>query len=241
MPKPTLMSFRPVLLLACSLLLMGCTPSDEEKKRLAEEKRRACQDQICQDDQVPKPGPGEMVMKLNHEYYFAPVRYVLGKSEIAFYWPSKTPVTGRPDGQPPYPEQRLGVTEAGIEVFLQSHRLSRAAVPMYEKLTLAKANGLVLGYRSPRPGLEVWHVQDADSPQEKPLWCVALDRKEGNGLPPVLSCRTAYEKDNTCTTGFLWRPGVSVNVRFNATHGPDWPEIFDEIVRVLALIKKAQP
>jgi hypothetical protein len=237
MPKPTFMSFRPVLLLACSLLLMGCTPSDEEKKRLAEEKRRACQDQICQHDQVPKPGPGEMVMKLNHEYYFAPVQYVLGNSSVNFYWPSKTPATGRPDGQP-YPEQRLGITAAGIEVFLQSRRSSGPVVTRRQRLMNLESSGHVTDRSQPRQGLEIWNAKDTVT-SRKVVWYVATDQREPDGDPPILYCEASFELHNTCTTGFYWRPDVSVYVRFSAAHGPDWPEIYQEIARVLNLIRKA--
>lgn len=42
-------------------------------------------------------------------------------------------------------------------------------------------------------------------------------------------------------TGFMWQPGIWMGTRMNQNHGADWPEIYQEITRVLALLKKAKP
>lgn len=67
---------------------------------------------------------------------------------------------------------------------------------------------------------------------------VATQLKGMDGLPPIASCSHDHPS-NGGGTGFMWQPGIWMGTRMNQKHCADWPEIYQEITRVLALLKKA--
>ena len=65
-----------------------------------------------------------------------------------------------------------------------------------------------------------------------------LERDE-NGEPPVLGCDDREPAFSRCTMAFVWTPGIAADLRFRVMHARDWPEIYQEVGRVLQLLKKA--
>ncbi|GGI54680.1 hypothetical protein GCM10011430_18540 [Oxalicibacterium solurbis] len=70
------------------------------------------------------------------------------------------------------------------------------------------------------------------------VWYVATKLKGSDGDAPVLWCDQNDAKYDRCTTAFWWEPGIAVDMRFRAKHGPDWPDIYQETMHVLSLLKK---
>ena len=230
--------------IACVLLvvvtaLVGCGPSEQQKARSAEEKRIDCLDKPCAGDKVPSlEQPLEQaLMKLNGEYFIAPRAYTKGLAGLAFYWPSRTPITGRPDRQP-FPELGQEYSDVAIEIFLSHHDGRPHGLPRYERLLQAQREGRLISKEAIRPGLERWRTQEKDS-STPDLWYVATAYVETDPQGAVLSCRDADPAYARCSSGFVWRPGISGNTRFRARHAVDWPEIYVEVQRVMRLLKKA--
>lgn len=214
-------------------LLAACGPSAEE---LAEKRRIECLDKFCEGDIAPQTAPEEMAVKLNGQFFIAPKSYVMGFSGLAFYWPSKTPATGRSDRQP-YPEQGLDFNDTAIEISLRSREGVTDRPGLYAVLQQAEVEGLLISKLNPRPGLEIWRINENNG--LRPLvWYVATEYREPGGDPPVIACDESNPEFDRCTTGFIWQPGISMDMRFRAKHGPDWPEIYQETMRILQLLKK---
>lgn len=222
-----------------ALLAAGCEQSEQEKAMWAEEKRIDCLDKICEGDKPPKlDRPQEdVVMKLNGEYFIAPRAYKKGFAGLAFYWPSKTPLTGRADGQP-WPEQREKFYDVAIEIFLRHHDGRRYGPERYEFLRQAEREGRVLSKETPRPGLEVWRIREVNEPLVG-VWYVATSYVDADPNGAVLWCRDENPAHDRCTTAFFWRTGIAADMRLSGRHGPDWPEIYQETRRILNLLKKA--
>lgn len=99
------------LLLAATVAFAACGPNEQRRAELAEEKRIHCLDHICDGDKLPKHSPNVQLFKRNGQWFTVPAEY--GNPDaamMAFYWPSKTPLTGRADRQS-YPEQGLSFYE----------------------------------------------------------------------------------------------------------------------------------
>lgn len=109
----------------------------------------------------------------------------------------------------------------------------------YQALLNAETQGRVISKNSPRKGLETWRVQDEIKGLAPAIWYVATELKDADGNSPVLGCDDVDPKYDRCTMAFIWQTGIAVDMRMRAKHGPDWPEIYLEITRVLQLLKKA--
>lgn len=225
---------------ACTLLLAtGCEQSAQEKAKWAEEKRIDCLDKICEGDKPPKlDRPQEdVVMKLNGEYFIAPRAYTGGFGRLWFEWPSATALAGRADQQS-LPVEQKKYDHLGVEFFLQRHDGRPRGPDRYELLRQAEREGRVLSKETPRPGLEVWRVNE--SKRSLPgAWYVATAFIAADPNGAVLWCEDENPAYDTCTTGFIWRPGIAADMRFSGRHGSDWPEIYQETRRILSLLKKA--
>lgn len=223
------------------LLLVACGPSEQHKAELAEQKRLECLDKLCEGDVPPKRDPiQEEALKFNGQWFIGPKDYFsTGINGAAFFWPSKTPARSN---VPDFPEKAQVTSghadEVTIAIFLRSHDGVMHGPTRYEALRKAELEGRLVSKTSPRPGLEVWRVRD--EVEGTAIWHVATNLKDANDEPPVLFCRGGRNpQSDKCTGAFIWMPGISVDFRFHNKHGPDWPEIHQEIVRVLQLLKKA--
>lgn len=229
-----------MLLLALGLSLSACWQTEQQKADLAEKKRIDCLDKICPgyDRDVPVSLLGYQTIKLNGQWYFSPKAYTKGFAGIVFYWPSKTPLTGRSDGKP-YPEREQGLDyrEYAIEIFLGHHSVNNSSQSPYARLQQAEKEGRVISKTTPRPGLEVWRVKDDDRKLQYVRY-VATDFIDKDPYGAYMSCLDEA-RDPFCTNGFVWQPGVFADMRFHAKHALDWPEIYEETQRILKLIRKA--
>lgn len=215
------------------LALAGGDAHAKEQVSGAEKPRIECLDKICPGDVEPSRNVAtQIALKVNGQWYIAPKEYFsTGKNGGGFYWSSRHPMFKGGD----YPERDQNFPDKAIEVFLGT---PRQVVPsMYQQLQVAKRTTSVLETKVLRPGLERWRTQEKDRLVE--TWYVATNLKEPNGDPPTIACRGADLKKYRCTTGFMWRPNVGANLRFRATHGPDWPEIYQEANRVINLLRKS--
>jgi hypothetical protein len=224
-----------ITLLVSSVLLLGC--EREEKRRQWEAQRaKECLDKFCEGDIEPKRDMAtEVALKLNGQWYIGPKEYFSGRHGAVFYWPSKTPETGRPDGAA-YPEKGQPFYDVAIEIFLSSKPEQAVAESTWKLLQQEERLGHVLDKRKLRDGLDVWRTRSGGIEE---TWYVATHLKLPNGDPPAIACRGTAPEVARCTGGFMWQPDVAAGLRFRAVHGPDWPEIHQEIIKVLQQLRKA--
>ena len=69
---------------------------------------------------------------------------------------------------------------------------------------------------------------------------IATELAGPDGLPPVATCSHADPR-NGGGTGFMWQPGIWAGTGMNQRHCLDWPEIYQEVIRVLQQLRKVQP
>lgn len=223
--------------LAVLVLLAACGPSEQQKAQFAEQKRIECLDKFCDGDVEPKRDMlNEVAFKLNGKWFIGPRLYGNPNfGAIAFYWPSKTPQAGLPGGGN-YPEYGQSFYDVAIEIFVRTKSQEPVARSTYQLLLEEERQGHVIEKRRLREGLDVWHTRSGITDE---AWYIATNFKDPSGDPPTVACRGMDPSKNRCTGGFLWQHDVAAGLRFRATHGPDWPEIYLEITRVLKLIRKA--
>jgi hypothetical protein len=216
------------------ILLNGC---EQSKPPIPNNQRPECRDSICVGDvEPPRDWHTQELLKFNYKWYVGPREYFSsGTNGFAFYWPSKTPNAVAGD----FPE-RLQVTsgkadDVAIRVFLQT-KLEPPFRTGYQLLQDFEKQGRVFEKRSLHPGLEVWTVRDQG--QYPALYYVATELRGLDGDPPVAGCDHHDVQFDVCTGGFGWRQDLVADFRFSGRHGPDWPDIYKEIIRVLSLLKK---
>lgn len=228
-------------LLAILLPLVACGPQEKQMAQFAEEKRIHCLDHRCEGDVEPKHNTvKEVALKLNGEWFIGPKEYFsTGTNGAAFYWPSKTPSA---PGDRDFPERELVTAGRGeqvtIEIFLRHHDGVFKGQSRHERLKQSETQGRVNRKEVLRDGLEVWHTKETDG-FGPGLWFVATNFVKTHPNGAVLSCRDNDPKFARCVTGFEWRPGIAADTRFQARHSADWPDIYQEIVRVLQQLRKA--
>lgn len=112
----------------------------------------------------------------------------------------------------------------------------------YKLIEVAEANGWIASRKMLRPELEAITMKHVIGPNgyyiDFATYYVATMLKGTDGLPPVAGCNHADPR-NGGGTGFMWRSDIWAGVRMNQKHCADWPEIFQEVTRVLQLLKKA--
>lgn len=228
---------------ACALLLAtGCEQSAQEKAKWAEEKRIDCLNKVCEGDKPPQPNTAEStVLKLNGEWFVGPAEYFSsGINGASFMWWEHRPLSR----QMSLPSDLLAMAAEGkadefsIVIFLRHHDGRPRGPDRYERLRQAEREGRVLSKETPRPGLEVWRVNEPKRSLPG-AWYVATGFIAADPNGAVLWCEDENPAYDTCTTGFTWRPGIAADMRFRGRHGSDWPEIYHETRRILNLLKKA--
>ncbi|SDE13335.1 hypothetical protein SAMN05192589_112154 [Paracidovorax valerianellae] len=215
----------------------ACGPSDAQMKDYLEKKRVECLDKFCQGDQPPqRDASREILQKLNGQWFIGPKDYYSGFGAAVFYWPDNAPAFSSDKKKK---DNEVAFYETAIEVFLHSKTGGAVMANRYQLLVDAEKQGRLISKGSPRAGLEVWKVRDAIQGMPPAVWYVASQLKDNEGFPPVLGCDDQNPQFDRCTMAFTWQSGVAVDMRFRAKHGPDWPEIYQEMMRVLNLLKKA--
>lgn len=225
-------------------LLAACSPSPEDIAKYKEEERLRCLDHLCEGDKLPQYDYWKnALLKLNGQWFIGTKKYFSGGFNGAtFYWPSKTP--GHTSGD--FPERALVLAGKGdmakVWIFLRHYPFPKPKTTVYQFLLNEEQRGLLLEkFMSPADDQEIWRVYDDPSRKFVSRYYVAKNLEyapPGSGYP-VLSCRdrTEYQESSTCTAGFMWREGISVDIRVHQRHAYDWPAIYQEIVRVLGLLE----
>lgn len=232
------------LLLAtlCAVFLMaGCKQglSEEQKKLEADRQAELCRDQAgCLT--VPQPkydGTTQRALKWNDIWFVFPKEYIY-MNGLAFHWPSK-----RPSGQGP--ALPLG-TDWHIHLLPRSSDLPPDPRG-YARIEAAERDGRVSNRVTLRPGLDRLEYRGVDRETGKPskhfvfTEYVATDRRDPEGRPPVLRCKLDPEHPDRAGGGggFMWRDGILVEILIDGGNVcEDWPELFDEVMRVLELTKR---
>jgi hypothetical protein len=211
-------------LILLSLLgpLPACKPSAEQAQRAAEQRRQHCLDNICEGDvEPPHDKLTQAAFKRDGRWFVGPKEYA-ERGSIRFYWPSRAPASTVAGGD----------LDDLIEVFIERG----TAGDHYENVLVAEREGKILERDESRPGLVTYVTRrDPDNPNTY-LLRVATEFTGMGQTHPTLFCPTFA--DPACTTRLQWKPGIELYVRFRAKHGPDWPQIYSEIVRIVALIKE---
>jgi len=192
-----------------------------------------CRDKPCKCDNPPIPKKGERSIKLNGEWYFAPNEYSMGFTNFTFFWPSKTPALGGANGEY-FPEKGLPYNDHAVEIFLFTKNYKNEKLDMYINLLEEEKSGKLIKKIKMRPELEAWDVFARDGGGEK--WFIARNMNGADGYPPTVVCD--FMGKRSCIGGWLWTEEVAVLIRFNGIHGPDWPEIYQEIEKLLKKITK---
>lgn len=229
--------------------LTGCQPGPQEAAKReammkAEEARRLelCRDAAvgsCPDSSPPpiKPVPGVFhLQKWNNQWFKVPAEYH-GADGMNFWWPSKRPATS---GKLPSPTD-------DVNIFLYIRSYDIPAEPRgYRRIEAAAREGRVTHRVTLRPGLDRLEYRDIDRATGNPssfvfTEYVATTRKDPERQPPVLRCKTnlADPQQAGGGAGFLWRDGIYVEVLIRAGNVCEtWPELYDEVIRILDLIEK---
>jgi hypothetical protein len=239
-----------VLILVSVLIctqLYGCGPSERRKAELAEQRRVECLDKICEGDVVPAVDRLKLqTFKVNGRWFTVPKEYGGYDGTIGFFWPSKVPANKEsaekdaPEFIPSGPNRNSNAYNVEIEIFLRSNNIPPEPRG-YKLIELAQQKGWIAERKTLRPGLDAIRMKHVLGPSghviDHVTYYVATEQKGFDGLPPVATCNHDNPQ-NGGGTGFLWKPGIWIGTRWNQKHCADWPEIYQELVHVLSLVKE---
>lgn len=226
--------------LALASLVTGC--DREAQQRRQEQQARECLDKFCPGDVVPERNMAtEVAIKLNGQWYLGPKEHFSGGAGyIGFFWWEHKPISPwmvRPAELQAALADGRGY-DYSIETFLRHHDGVTHGPTQFAFLKQAEAEGRLISKTTPRPGLEVWRIREDDGLGPY-VWYIATEHVDKDPNGAVLACRGNNPKFDRCTTGFVWKPGIAADMRLRATHAPDWPDIYQETIRILNLLRKA--
>lgn len=238
------------LVLVVAFTLLGCRPSAEEEAKAAARLKAEAQrqEELCRDraDCGEKPPAGLKVdyskhalRKWNNHWFLVPRDYDAAQG-MGFLWPLERARLKGPSGYDP--------NVWAIELHIRSHDIPPEPRG-YVRIQLAEREGRVSNRVTLRPGLDRLQYRYVDDETGKPSLSpsdvfteyVATDRRDPEGQPPVLRCKTnpADPKQAGGGGGFMWRDGIYVEVLIRAGNiCEDWPAIYDEVIRVLQMTEK---
>lgn len=237
---------------ACIGLLLGltsCSPSEQKLAELAELKRVECLEKICQGDVEPKRDyTKEVALKLNGTWFIGPKYYFsTGMNGAAFYWPSRKNREEVPSEEMRVPQENT------IEIFLTGRQrwpnpkiLAPWKNSSWERrFDELQKEGFRIERQQLRPDLERVRFYDAQGKPYRLEYFLATQQKlplSRNSLPGI-ACEPYPDVSPGakpgCTGSIFWQEDVYADFRLHAKHANDWPEIYQEITRVLSLLKKA--
>lgn len=201
------------------------------------ERKDECRDRICQSDSLPSYDHKKYaIFKKNNLWLLIPKEY--GNPNLrsfGFYWPSKEPF-----GSSSAPPQKVGSSFAStaIEIFLRSIDIPTSPSD-YGFLLFAESKGWVATKKTLRLGLEQWVLKKEIGVERNHVtYYVATHLKGADGQPPVAACNH-NDSRNRGGTAFYWHEGIWLSTRWNQRYCAEWPEIYQEIIKVLATIQKA--
>lgn len=214
----------------------------KQRALAAEERRIHCLDHFCLGDVTPILRSNEVAQKLNGQWYIAPREYFGGFGRGGFEWWEHKPLN--PNRPRPTSTQALAVDGKGHEFSIDIFFRSKNFPPEpkgFKLIELAKKNGWIKKQISLRPGLEVIEMGEIIGPAghriDHVTYYIATQIEGLDGQPPVAQCNH-NDPRNSGGSGFLWKDGVYVGIGMNQRHCADWPEIYQEVIRVLSLLRK---
>jgi hypothetical protein len=221
------------------------TPSEKQRAKSAEEKRIHCSDHFCPGDVDPRTDyVKDELLKFNSEWFIGPKYYYSsGINGASFSWPSKKSREDTPH------LERDGASD--IVVFLTGRNRwpdPKAIAPWLRKgearFEELQKEGFRMERQQLRPDLERVRFFDAQGKSYSREFFIATNEKKPLGAQaPSINCdppdvNGTIDARVRCSGGFFWQPDLYVDFRLHAKHSSDWPEIYKEIIRVLALLKK---
>jgi hypothetical protein len=223
--------------IAVALGLSACEPDPQKRAQAEQRRQQECLDKICDGDVTPKYNwDTEAVFKRAGRWFIGPKEYGTFDGSLGFFWPSKTPSNKpgaskyAPEFIPSGPGRVSNGSDVTIQFFIQSGRTGEMYPEIIEE---EKRRDNIAKWETLRPGLDL--VTLKHDPASGTLIFIATETFTPAGVPAVLSCRTPV--NSACTMGFTWK-GLPVYVRFDRRHAKDWPEIFAEILRVIAQVRE---
>lgn len=222
--------------------LLGCGPNDKERAAIEEQKRIVCLDTPCAGDVTPKHDlQNETAFKVNGQWFIGPTEYFSNVGIASFSWwehKSYSSLMSLPTELKVHMVD--GKNDFSIAIFFRSNHIPPQPRG-YKLIELAEKNDWILSRKTIRRGLDaitMKHVVGQNGHYfDHVTYYVGTDLIGLDGLPPVGVCSHDHPM-NGGGTGFIWRPGIWVGVRMNQTHCVDWPEIYQEITRVLSLLRE---
>jgi hypothetical protein len=229
-----------LVLIAC--LAVACSRSDRPEVVVSDETKDECQYKICEGDKLPPYNSAkESLLKLDGRWFIGPKSYYSAAMNGAtFLWPSRRPLGGEVTGESNASD--VPPTEEVIYLYLRSRAIPDGPRG-YALVELAEKNHWIAGRTTLRPGLDQVLMKHELGPDDHYLdnvtYYVATDLRGPDGLPPVATCNHDDAR-NSGGTGFLWRDGIWAGSRMNQKLCADWPEIHEETMRVLSLLKEIE-
>lgn len=235
------------LVLAVAFALLGCRPGAEEEAKTAARLKAEAQrqEELCRDraDCGEKP-PAELkvdykkhaLRKWNNHWFLVPRDYNAAHG-MGFLWPLERARLKGPSEHDP--------NVWAIELQIRSNDIPPPPLG-YDLIEEAERDGRVVKRETIRAGLDrVEFISRHPFTGERATYAgiayVATTRRDPQGRPPVFGCRSdPLTRDwGGGGAGFMWRDGIFVEVLVR--RGPiceDWPELFDEVIRVLQMTEK---
>jgi hypothetical protein len=212
---------------------------------IAEHKRLDCLDKFCEGDIRPShDNSHEETLKFNGRWFVGPDEYFSsGVNGATFWWWQKKSYSRRmelPSDAKPFLKVGSGY-DATIEIFLRSTNIPPAPLG-YDLIQLANERGWIAQREEVRPGLERITMKHVVGPSgyylDDVTYYIATREIGLDGLPPVAAC-SHDDPRNRGGTGVMWQDGIWVGAAWNQQHCADWPEIHQEIVRIISLLRSA--
>jgi hypothetical protein len=229
-------------------VLAACKPSAEEQAKTdARLKAEALRhEELCRDlTHCGEKAPVGLkvdwnkhaLRKWNNHWFLVPRAYD-AHFGMAFRWPLERARNLKPTEHDP--------NVWTIQLQIRSHDFEVAERRGYRRIEIAVREGRVSNRVTLRPGLDRLEFRDVNRETGKPsnfvfTEYVATARRDPEGKEPVLRCKTdlANPQEAGGGGGFLWRDGVFVGILIRGGNiCEDWPEIYDEVIRVLNLTEK---
>ena len=226
---------------AVALGLAGCKDSFVGKPGI---QRPECMDEFCEGDVRPSVDPTkEEVLKIGGRWFVGPKEYFSrGINGAGFEWWDHHAL---PQRQPRPPEAQALVLagraqELSVPIFLGSDHIPPKPRG-YKLIEMAEQQGWIAERTAVRPGLDEVRMKHVLGPQGRAIdhvtYLVATDLRGPDGSPPVATCRREHP-DDIGGTAFFWKPGVWAGARSNQKHCIDFPELYQEITKILSLLRE---
>ena len=186
----------------------------------------------------------EVPLKFGGQWFIGPKDYFSsGINGASFVWWDHKPLSSSTKRPPE--AQALAVAGKGddfsVEIFLRSTNIPPEPHG-YKLIELAEAKGWIADRRVVRPGLDAVTMKHVIGPTGQYIdhvtYYIATGLKGIDHLPPVATCAHDHPAGSG-GTGFIWQPGIWAGTRMNQKHCADWPEIYQETIRVLQQLRKA--